>query len=101
MDHRFLSTYVEQRPSLSPEQIETLVGRCVGALTHIARSSWPRLAGIWQTYCYYFADSACQSGQLNLVIFGNDASVAAEPPSAAAVELGARIRKAWCTCAQW
>ena len=101
---RLLSTYVEQRPNLSPEQIETvMLGDVWARLPTLRVAHGHALRGSGKTYCYYFAEAApaiSASHGSDLIIFGNDASVAAEPPSAAAVELGARIRRAWCNFAR-
>jgi para-nitrobenzyl esterase len=101
---RLLSTYVEQRPNLSPEQIETvMLGDVWARLPTLRVAHGHALRGSGKTYCYYFAEAApaiSAAHGSDLIIFGNDRSVVAEPPSAVAAEVGALMRRAWCNFAR-
>ena len=101
---RLLSTYVEQRPNLSPEQIETvMLGDVWARLPTLRVAHGHALRGSGKTYCYYFAEAApaiSAAHGSDLIIFGNDRSAVAEPPSAAAAEVGALMRRAWCNFAR-
>ena len=101
---RLISTYREQRPNLSPEQIEkVMLGDVWARLPTLRVAQGHALRGSGKTYCYYFAETApaiSAARGSDLIIFGNDRSVAAAPSSAAAAEVGALMRRAWCNFAR-